>query len=317
MQENSLIGPYGSDKHSFGSDISCVLGSNNVVNVMESGNFDLIMRDSVEMLNSVVDDNIIEEVPTVANGNEWYKAIGIGDLNLHGYLAKNKIRYSDTETVVDFVRTYYSVKRYWAIYHSARLAQDTGQVFKGFEQSEYYTGEVFIPYITESHAPKTQKVKQLFSHVDIPSQNDWEWLREYVQTNGMRNAYLFAIAPTGSISYIQNATPTVLPITELIETRTYGDLTTHYPMPYLKESYFYYNGQTAYDIDPTKVIDVIAEIQKHVDQGISTTLFVPSTYTTRDIVKLYIYSWRKGLKSIYYLRNKLKNETEECQSCTV
>lgn len=285
---------------------------------MESGDFDDTMEVAVEILNNVVDTNVIKEVPTVANGNEWYKAIGIGDLNLHGYLAKNGIRYSDTETVVDFVRTYYATKRYWAIYHSSRLAKETGDIFKGFEQSEYFTGEVFKPYIEESHAPRTEKVKKLFENIKIPTQDDWAELWAMVREQGMRNAYLFAVAPTGSISYIQNATPSVLPITELIETRTYGDSTTHYPMPHLKEAYFTYLGDTAYDIPSTKIIDVIAEIQKHVDQGISMTLFVPSTATTRDLVKLYIYAWQKGLKSIYYLRTKLMNETNgDCEACVV
>lgn len=317
LQTNSIIKPYGDPTSEFGSDISCVLGSNNVEKLMENGNFDETMSVSVEILNNVVDDNVIKEVQTVANGNEWFKAIGIGDLNLHGYLAKNHIRYSDTETVVDFVRTYYSTKRFWAIYHSCRLARETGDIFKGFEKSEYYTGEVFKPYIEESHEPRTEKVKELFKHIKIPTQEDWEELYELVKEHGMRNAYLFAIAPTGSISYIQNATPSVLPITELIETRTYGDLTTHYPMPHLKKSYFSYLGETAFEIPTTKIIDVIAEIQKHVDQGISLTLFLPSTATTRDIVKLYVYAWARGLKSIYYLRTKLINETEECEACMV
>jgi ribonucleoside-diphosphate reductase alpha chain len=317
LQENSSIGAYGSEESSYGSDISCVLASTNVVNVMLSGDFDRIMSVAVEILNDVVDENIIDEVQTVANGNEWYKAIGIGDLNLHGYLAKNGIKYSNTEVVVDFVRTYYSTKRFWAIYHSCRLAKETGEVFKGFNESEYFTGEVFAPYIEESHSPKTEKVKQLFTHVKIPTQDDWVKLWTKVRLYGMRNAYLFAIAPTGSISYIQNATASVLPITELIETRTYDDLTTHYPAPYLKESYFTYLNDTAYDIPTVKLIDVIAEIQKHVDQGISLTLFVPSTVTTRDLIKLYVYAWRKGLKSIYYLRTKLMNETEDCAGCVV
>lgn len=317
IQESSTIGAYGSNDHEFGADISCVLGSTNIVNVMKSGDFKRIIGDAVEILSSVVDDNIIEEVPTVANGNMWYKSIGIGAMNLHGYLAKNRIKYSDTEHVVDFVRTYFSTVRYWAIYHSMRLAKETGEVFKGFNLSEYYTGEVFKPYIEESHEPKTEKIKKLFEHIEIPTQEDWKQLWEDVRKYGMRNAYLMAIAPTGSISYIQNATPSVLPITELIETRTYGDLATHYPMPFLKEAYFTYLNDTAYDISPYKLIDVIAEIQKHVDQGISTTLFVDSNTTTRQLNKYYIYAWKKGLKSIYYLRTKLKNEAAECEGCVV
>lgn len=318
LQTDSDIKSYGNPDSNFGSDISCVLGSTNVENVMKSGDFKRIMNVAVRMLNDVVDKNMIEEVPTVKNGNSWYKAIGIGDLNLHGYLAKNFIKYSDTETVVDFVRTYYSTKRYWAIYASWLMAKETGEVFKDFEKSEYYSGKVFEPYIKESHEPKTEKVKKLFGHVDcIPNQADWEELAKRVHKDGIRNAYLFAIAPTGSISYVQNATASVLPIIELIETRTYGDSTAYYPMPHLKESFFTYYRDTAFEIPTVKIIDVIAEIQKHVDQGISMTLFVPSTATTRDLVNLYLYAWSKGLKSIYYLRTKLMNDTEECIACQV
>lgn len=315
LQLNSQISPYGSSDHNFGSDISCVLGSLNAVNVMENGEFSRIIEDAIRILNSVVDDNTINEVPTVANGNDWFKAIGIGIMNLHGYLAKNNIKYSDTEYTVDFVRTFTSTIRYWAIYWSMMMAKETGEVFKGFKESEYYTGEVFEPYIVESHWPKTEKIKELFVNIQIPTQRDWEILESFVKLYGMRNAYLMAIAPTGSISYIQNATPSVLPITEKIETRTYGDLTTHYPMPFLSQAYYVY--ESAYDIDPRKVIDVVAEIQKHVDQGISMTLFVNSDATTRDLVKYYMYAWSKGLKSIYYLRTKLKNETADCESCLV
>jgi ribonucleoside-diphosphate reductase alpha chain len=317
LQNDSRIGAYGDASSEYGTDISCVLGSFNIVNCMASGDFDRFVGDAVEILNSVVDDNVINEVPTVAAGNDLFKAIGMGGMNLHGYLAKNRIRYSDTVHNIDFNRTFWSTIRFYAIKHSMKAAKETGQVFKGFEQSEYFTGEVFAPYIAEDHAPRTEKVKQLFAHCydQIPTQEDWAKLWEEVKFYGMRNAYLMAIAPTGSISYIQNATPSVLPITEKIETRTYGDLTTHYPMPFLKEAFFVY--ESAYDIDPMKMIDVIAEIQKHVDQGISTTLFVDSNITTRGLNKLYMHAWKSGLKSVYYLRTKLKNETEDCEGCVV
>lgn len=315
LQENSSIGAYGDASSKFGSDISCVLGSLNIASVMLSGDFKRIIGDAIYALNTVVDQNVIDEVPTVKNGNEWYKAIGLGDMNLHGYLAKNGIRYSDTETVVEFCKVYFSIKRFWSIYHSAKLAQETGDVFKGFKQSEYYTGKVFTPYIEEHHTPHSEKVKELFKNVRIPTQKEWEDLWLFVRENGMRNAYLAAVAPNGSISYIQNATASVLPIVEKIEARTYDNLTTYYPMPFLKEGFFAY--ESAYDIDMKKQIDVIAEIQKHTDQGISMTLFVPSTYTTRDIVKLYVYAAKKGLKSIYYVRTKLQNETVDCESCVV
>ena len=108
-----------------------------------------------------------------------------------------------------------------------------------------------------------------------------------------------------------------MPIMEPVEVRTYGDSTTIYPMPFLtNENMLYY--QSAYRMDMRKVIDLVATVQKHVDQGISTTLFVTDDKTTRDIAKYYIYAHKKGLKSLYYTRTKMTREaTNECVVCSV
>ena len=126
-----------------------------------------------------------------------------------------------------------------------------------------------------------------------------------------------AIAPTQSISYVQGATSSIMPITEQIEVRTYGDSTTIYPMPYLtNENLLYY--RTAYQTDMLKVIRLVAKVQEHVDQGISTTMFVTDDRTTRDIARLYIYAYKKGLKSLYYTRTKMSRDlSNECLSCSV
>jgi len=140
-------------------------------------------------------------------------------------------------------------------------------------------------------------------------------LASKVSKEGLANSYLMAIAPTGSISYIQSATPSVHPITEAIETRTYGDSTTHYPMPFMtNENIFYYTP--AYDISMFKYLDMIATIQEHVDQGISTTLFVDSNKTSAELAQYYIYAQKLGLKTLYYTRTKLLS-IEECESCSV
>ena len=137
-----------------------------------------------------------------------------------------------------------------------------------------------------------------------------------VKENGIYNAYLTAIAPTQSISYVQNATSSIMPITEQIEVRTYGDSTTIYPMPFLtNENMLWY--QSAYRMDMRKVIDIVATAQEHIDQGISTTLFVTDDKTTRDIARYYIYAYKKGLKSLYYTRTKMTREDTECITCSV
>ena len=149
----------------------------------------------------------------------------------------------------------------------------------------------------------------------MPTKEDWYNLLTDVKKYGIHNAYLTAIAPTQSISYVQNATSSVMPITEQIEVRTYGDSTTIYPMPFLtNENMLWY--QSAYRMDMLDVIDMVATIQEHVDQGISTTLFVTDDKTTRDIARYYIYAHKKGLKSLYYTRTKMERNNE-CLVCSV
>ena len=158
-------------------------------------------------------------------------------------------------------------------------------------------------------------MKKLFAGMKIPTPNDWKRLAQEVQKYGMYHAYRLAIAPTGSISYIQNATASIMPITQLIERRTYGNSETYYPMPFLSpETRWFY--KTAYQMDQYRLIDLVATAQQHVDQGISCTLFVNSDISTRELARLYIYAHHKGLKSLYYTRtNRLT--AEECVSCVV
>ena len=199
------------------------------------------------------------------------------------------------------------------------IAIDKKKTFVGFEKSEYSKSnksEVLRKYYEIDYLPKTDKVKELFEGIYIPTKEDWAELLDSVKVNGIYNAYLTAIAPTQSISYIQNATSSIMPITEPIEVRTYGDSTTIYPMPFLtNENILWY--QSAYRMDMKKVIDVVATVQEHIDQGISTTLFVTDDKTTRDIAKYYIYAYKKGLKSLYYTRTKMTREDTECIACSV
>ncbi|EPC8411027.1 class 1b ribonucleoside-diphosphate reductase subunit alpha [Bacillus thuringiensis] len=299
----------------FGRDISCNLGSLNIVSVMESGIFAKTVRASMDMLNAVADMTSISEVPTVKEANDDFHSVGLGAMNLHGYLAKNSISY-ESEEAKDFANTFFMMVRFYALQRSMEIAMEKGRPFKGFEKSDYAKGTALTKYIKNSYAPKTAKVAQLFEGVYIPNQTDWSNLNHEIMTHGIYNAYIMAIAPTGSISYVHNATPSVMPIVEKIETRTYGDSTTHYPMPYLSPKTFWFY-KSAYDMDMFKVIDLIATIQEHVDQGISFTLFVDGDeITTGKLARNYIYAHKKGIKTLYYTRTK-KSSNEECLSCVV
>ena len=301
----------------WGYDISCNLGSLNIVNVMENKDIKNAVHLGVSVLNMVVNDTNIESVPTVANGNKNVRSIGLGVMNLHGYLAKNKIFYESREAR-DFANTFFATVKFHAIQRSMEIARDMKIVFSDFGKSEYAKGEhgnVFPKYLKRDYKPVTDKVKALFEGVDLPTKEDWKQLMLDVQKYGLANGYFMAIAPTGSISYVQSATASISPITEQIETRTYGDSTTHYPMPYMNnENMFYF--QTAYETDMFKYIDLVATIQQHVDQGISTTLYVDSMKSTEDMVRMYIYANKKGLKGLYYTRTKLLT-VDECLSCGI
>ncbi|MCM3267925.1 class 1b ribonucleoside-diphosphate reductase subunit alpha [Paenibacillus elgii] len=313
LQETSEIADYG-QPDIIRRDISCNLASLNIVNVMEQGKIRESVYEGIMALTAVSDMTHVANAPGVAKANREMHSVGLGAMNLHGFLAKNKIAY-ESEEAKDFVRTFFMMMNFYSLEASMETAKMTGVTFAGFERSDYADGSYFARYTSTDYRPVTEKVKELFGQMATPSPEDWRVLQEAVRTHGLYHAYRLAIAPTQSISYIQNATSSIMPIVEPIETRTYANSTTYYPMPYMnRDNFFYY--KSAYQMDQFKVLDLIAEIQAHVDQGISTVLHVNSDVTTRQLARYYIYAARKGLKSLYYTRtNRLT--MEECISCSV
>ncbi|WP_438432785.1 class 1b ribonucleoside-diphosphate reductase subunit alpha [Gorillibacterium sp. sgz500922] len=313
LQETSEIADYG-QADTIRRDISCNLASLNIVNVMESRK----LRDSVHEgmigLTAVSDMTTVQNAPGVVKANREMHSVGLGVMNLHGYYAKNKIAY-DSPEAIEFARAFFMAMNYYSLEKSSEIAREKGERFADFERSDYASGAYFDRYLTVDYRPQSERVRALFEGIDLPGPAEWAKLKEQVMRDGLYHAYRMAIAPTASISYIQNATSSVLPVVERIETRTYANSTTYYPMPYLRpDNLFYY--KSAYQMDQFKVLDLIAEIQAHVDQGISTVLHVTSEVTTRQLARYYLYAARKGLKSLYYTRTK-KLSVEECLACSV
>ncbi|EGT2204503.1 ribonucleoside-diphosphate reductase subunit alpha (Ribonucleotide reductase large subunit) [Clostridioides difficile] len=316
-QTHSEIEGYGG-KNEWGQDISCNLGSLNIANVMDNKTIESTVETAIRALSFVADSTDIKPVPTVSNSNSKSHSIGLGAMNLHGYLVRENILYT-SDDAIDFSNVFFAMVRYYSIKASMKIAIEKNQTFEGFDKSEYAKGrnsKVLSKYYEQSYLPKSEKVKALFEGIYIPTKEDWTKLLDEVKEKGIYNAYLMAIAPTQSISYVQNSTSSIMPITEPVEVRTYGDSTTIYPMPFLtNDNILYY--QSAYRMDMRKVIDLVATVQNHVDQGISTTLFVTDEKTTRDIARHYIYAYKKGLKSLYYTRTKMTRDTHECLVCSV
>lgn len=286
-----------------GRDISCNLGSMNIALAMDSPDFGKSVETAIRALTGVSDQTDIESVPSIKKANAGGHAIGLGQMNLHGYLARERIFYGSDEGL-DFTNIYFYTVAYHAIRASNLLAQERKQKFFGFEDSKYATGEYFEKYIAKEWKPRTARIEALFAEagVHIPTQEDWAALAELVKEHGIYNQNLQAVPPTGSISYINHSTSSIHPIASKIEIRKEGKIgRVYYPAPFMTNDNLEYY-QDAYEIGYEKVIDTYAEATQHVDQGLSLTLFFKDTATTRDLNKAQIYAWRKGIKTIYYIR---------------
>lgn len=310
------------DYATVGKDISCNLGSLNIAHAMDAPDFGRTVEMAVRALTAVSDMSQIRSVPSVEAGNKASHAIGLGQMNLHGYLAREGIAYGSPEGL-DFTNIYFYTVTWHALHTSMLLAKERNTRFAGFEQSRYARGEYFTPYLAQQWQPKTATVARLFAQagITIPTREMWQQLRDDVMRYGIYNQNLQAIPPTGSISYINHATSSIHPIVSRIEIRKEGKTgRVYYPAPFMtNDNVALY--QDAYDIGPEKIIDTYAEATRHVDQGLSLTLFFPDTATTRDINKAQIYAWKKGIKTLYYIRLRQLalegTEIEGCVSCAL
>ncbi|CAI1512263.1 Ribonucleoside-diphosphate reductase subunit alpha [Serratia fonticola] len=305
-----------------GKDISCNLGSLNIAKVMDAPDFGKAVETAIYGLTAVADMSDIGSVPSIAAGNQASHAIGLGQMNLHGYLARERIFYGSDEGI-DFTNIYFYTVTYHALLASNRLAIARGSSFTGFEDSTYASGEYFSKYIEQAWQPKTARVRELFANakIAIPGREEWLALRAAVMMHGLYNQNLQAVPPTGSISYINNSTSSIHPIVSRIEIRKEGKIgRVYYPAPYMTNDNLEYY-QDAYEIGPEKIIDTYAAATQHVDQGLSLTLFFRDTATTRDINRAQIYAWRKGIKTIYYIRLRQMalegTEVQGCASCAL
>jgi ribonucleoside-diphosphate reductase alpha chain len=294
--------------------ISCNLGSLNIAAVMDNKRIREAVFTAMDALTLVSDISNIEVVPSIQKANKELHSVGLGAMNLHGFFAKNLIAYESTEAL-DFCNVFFMVVNFYSLQRSMEIARERKITFKDFEKSEYAKGSYFEKYISREYFPKTDKVKAVFDGIHIPGVEQWLELKGQVMQHGLYHAYRLAIAPNQSTSYVMNSTASVMPVVDTIEVREYGDSTTFYPMPYLtNDNFFFY--KSAYEMDQVKVMKLIAVIQRHVDQGVSTILHTRSSDTTRDLARYYIFAHKIGLKSLYYTRTR-KASIDECVSCSV
>lgn len=317
-----------------GYDVCCNLGSLNIAAAMNSADkLGSLVSDSVQALNRVARSSDLDCAPSIKKGNKANRAIGLGAMNLHGFLATNHIYY-DSPEAVEFTGIFFYTIAYHAFKESNKLAEKYG-AFKGFKDSSYASGDYFKKFIDEEVSPKTDKIKEIVAKYKlvIPTKEDWEELITKIKKTGIANANLLAVAPTGSISYLSSCTPSLQPVVAPVETRKEAALGRIYVPAYKinKDNYEYYE-KGAYEVGPNAIIDITAAAQKYVDQSISLTLFLEDNATTRDLNKAYIYAFKKRCNSIYYVRVREKvlagsenltadecliQNGAECQKCMI
>lgn len=321
---------------SVGMDVSCNLGSINIPNMMKAEDFGKSIDTMIKALTAVTDKSSIDEVPTVKRANSEYHSVGLGAMGLATYFAMNKIDYGTPESI-EFTDIFFRMVNYYSLVSSNNIAKKRKQTFYEFEKSKYYTGEYFDRYIEEGDVEiKNPKIEKMFKDFHIPTADDWKRLARKVKAHGLYHSYRLAVAPNGSISYVNETSASLHPIINLIEERQEKKIgKVYYPVPHLNNTTIKYY-KSAYDIDMRKVIDVYAAAQKHIDQGMSLTLFMRSDIpegiyewkegrttkmTTRDLNILRNYAWKKGIKSLYYVRTFTEDADEigiaQCESCSI
>ncbi|VYU17470.1 ribonucleoside-diphosphate reductase subunit alpha [Clostridium tertium] len=267
---------------------SVVLGNVEVKNDEELG---YVVETQIRAMDNVIDLNYYS-VPFAEVTNKKYRAIGLGTSGYHHMLANNLIHWTDEEHKA-FADDVYERINYHAIKASMNIAKEKGR-YSCFEGSDWQNGDYF--------------------NLRGYNSEKWQNLREEVNTYGMRNGYLMAVAPNGSTATIAGTSEGVDPVMARFWLEEKKGSIIPKTAPNLnEENYWYYNS--AYNIDQKWCVQINGIRQRHIDQGQSFNLYITTNYTMRQIMNLYIEACKVGVKSIYYVRSKSLT-VSDCESCS-
>lgn len=266
---------------------SLILGN---INVNDEKELEHIINVTVRALDNVIDLNYYP-IPYAKITNTHYRSIGLGTSGYHHMLVKQKITF-ESEEHLSFVDKLYEKINYYTIQASSELAKEKGS-YDYFKDSDWDNGDYFQ--------------KRNYTSAS------WKQLQDKVHTQGMRNAYLLAVAPTSSTSIIAGTSAAVDPIMNkfYLEEKK-GSMITRIAPDLNNETFWLYKN--AHYIDQTWVVKAAAVRQRHIDQAQSLNLYITNEFTLRQVMDLYIQACHEQVKTIYYVRSK-SLEVEECESC--
>lgn len=265
-----------------------------------------VIETAVRALDNVIDLNFYA-LPYARITNHRYRSIGLGVSGYHHMLARRGISW-ESEDHLTFADEVFERINYHAIRASERLAEERG-AYGLFEGSDWQTGAYFAKRGYCSLSGEVAEVRE-----GAMGSERWGELAEAVARNGVRNAYLLAIAPTSSTSILSGTTPGIDPIMRkfFLEEKK-GSMLPRVAPELSPRTYWYY--KPAHYIEQTWSVRAAGVRQRHIDQAQSMNLYITNDYTLRQVLRLYLEAWRRGVKTIYYVRSK-SLEVEECESCS-
>lgn len=246
---------------------------------------------AVRALDNVIDLNFYP-LEYARLTNHKYRSIGLGVSGYHHMLAKRNIKW-ESEEHLKFVDEVFERINFAAIKADNALAIERG-AYKLFDGSDWQNGDYF-----KKRGYTSEK---------------WKDLQRSVCKNGMRNAYLLAVAPTSSTSVLSGTTASVDPVMKrfYLEEKK-GSMLPRVAPELSINTWWYY--KPAHTIDQTWSIKAAGVRQRHIDQAQSMNLYITNEFTMRQVLNLYIEAWKAGVKTIYYVRSK-SLEVEDCDSCS-
>ena len=274
-----------------GDFVVCNLSSLNLGRVHSYEDIARIVPIQMRMLDNVIDLNFYP-VKQAQQTNKKYRAVGLGTSGYHQYLAQNGIKW-ESEEHVNAADELYEEISYHAIKASMEISKEKGH-YPVFAGSDWQTGEYF-----SQRGYKSER---------------WQELRQEVAQHGMRNAWTFAVAPTGTTSLIAGSTASTDPVYAkfFIEEKRNGNIPQ--TAPNLNEKTFFYYKE-AHKIDQQWSIRAAGARQRHIDQAQSFNLYITPDISAPEFLNLYIKAWENGLKTIYYVRNQ-SVDVEDCVVCS-
>ena len=280
------------DEYVPGDFVVCNLASLTLgkINVNDEKELKEIIHVVIRALDNVIDLNYYP-LPFAQITNQRYRSIGLGTSGYHHMLALQGIAF-ESEAHLQFVDQLYERINYYAIEASCELAKEKGS-YEFFKGSDWDTGLYF-----EKRGYEDEK---------------WQRLKEKVHQNGLRNAYLLAIAPTSSTSIISATTAAVDPIMNryFLEEKK-GSIITRIAPDLSPKTFWLY--KQAHQIDQSWIIKAAGIRQRHIDQAQSVNLYITNEFTMRQVLNLYLSAYHEKVKTLYYVRSR-SLEVEECESC--